>query len=84
MGSSRRGFIASVVAAVVGRNRIAAWFKPKATMPLAAAPSGLFGIEYYQITGNAGSFMGISRAAYPGRIDFIDVNKWANSGMPRT
>lgn len=33
-----------------------------------AANSGLFGLGYYQVSGNLGNYMGISRAAWPGKF----------------
>jgi hypothetical protein len=32
------------------------------------ANSGLYGLQYYQVSGNAGSFLNIQRAAYPGKL----------------
>jgi len=40
------------------------------------ANSGLFGLRYYQVAGNAGSYMNIPRSSFPGKYStpFIPVN----------
>ncbi|MGH9343299.1 MAG: hypothetical protein ACRD19_06005 [Terriglobia bacterium] len=40
------------------------------------ANSGLFGLRYYQVSGNAGSYMNIQRSAFPGKYStpYINVN----------
>ena len=38
------------------------------------ANSGLYGIRYYQVNGNAGTYMGISRSAYPGKFSTPYIN----------
>lgn len=38
------------------------------------ANSGLFGLGYYQVSGNVGNYMGISRAAWPGKFSTPLIN----------
>jgi hypothetical protein len=38
------------------------------------ANSGLFGIPYYHVAGNAGNYMGIPRASFPGKFSTPNVN----------
>lgn len=40
------------------------------------ANSGLYGLRCYQVSGNAGTYMGISRSAFPGKFStpYINVN----------
>lgn len=38
------------------------------------ANSGLYGLRYYQVNGNAGTYMGISRSGYPGKFSTPYIN----------
>lgn len=38
------------------------------------ANSGLFGLRYYNVAGNAGNFMGIQRSSFPGKFSTPNVN----------
>lgn len=38
------------------------------------ANSGLFGLRYYQVSGNSGSYMGIQRSAFPGKFSTPAIN----------
>jgi len=38
------------------------------------ANSGLFGIPYYHVAGNAGNYMGIPRSSFPGKFSTPNVN----------
>jgi hypothetical protein len=40
----------------------------------AQANSGLFGLRTYQVAGNAGLYMGIPRASYPGKFSTSNIN----------
>ena len=65
---NRRGFIGAIAAAVCGREHITKWFttKRKVIDPFEFSPNnGLLGLQYYQVTINGGSYMGIARANLP-------------------
>jgi hypothetical protein len=38
------------------------------------ANSGLYGLRYYQVAGNAGSYMGVQRSAFPGKFSTPYIN----------
>jgi len=38
------------------------------------ANSGLFGLRYYQVSGNAGNYMNVQRSAYPGKFSTPNIN----------
>lgn len=38
------------------------------------AGSGLFGLRYYQVSGNAGSYMNIQRSAFPGKFSTPNIS----------
>lgn len=44
------------------------------------ANSGLFGLRYYHVSGNAGNYMGIQRSAFPGKFSTPNINFGANGG----
>ena len=44
------------------------------------ANSGLFGLRYYHVAGNAGNYMGISRSAYPGKFSTPNINFGSSGG----
>lgn len=48
------------------------------------ANSGLFGIPYYQVTGNTGNYMGISRAAFAGKFSTPNINLGGKALTPAT
>lgn len=38
------------------------------------ANSGLFGLRYYQVSGNAGNYMNVQRSAFPGKFSTPNIN----------
>lgn len=44
------------------------------------ANSGVFGLRYYHVAGNAGNYMGIQRSAFPGKFSTPNINFGANGG----
>lgn len=46
------------------------------------ANSGLFGLRYYQVAGNAGNYMGIQRSAFPGKFSTPNINLGGKSLTP--
>ena len=59
MDIGRRSFFATLLAPFIAR------FLPKPVQTVDPNP-GLFGLKYYQIPSNMGSYMGMSRSNYPG------------------
>jgi hypothetical protein len=46
------------------------------------ANSGVFGLPYYNVTGNLGNFMGIQRSAFPGKFSTPNVNQGGKAITP--
>jgi hypothetical protein len=46
------------------------------------ANSGLFGLRYYNVAGNAGNFMGIQRSSFPGKFSTPNINLGGKSLTP--
>lgn len=46
------------------------------------ANSGLFGLRYYNVAGNAGNFMGIQRSSFPGKFSTPNYNLGGKSLTP--
>jgi hypothetical protein len=44
------------------------------------ANSGLFGLRYYHVAGNAGNYMGVQRSAFPGKFSTPNINFGATGG----
>ena len=73
MKSTRRTFFAAIGAAVLGKYAVKFWPELVAhtsvdTLPLwePAVPNvGLFGLQYYQVIGNTGMYLGIPRSFSP-------------------
>ncbi len=44
--------------------------------------SGIFGLPYYNVTGNLGNFMGIQRSTFPGKFSTPNVNQGGKGMTP--
>ena len=46
------------------------------------ANSGIFGLPYYNVTGNTGNFMGIQRSSFPGKFSTPNINQGGKAMTP--